>query len=152
MAGGGGPVSLFGKIFVILNFVMAILLIVIIITLYGKEVPWKDEAQFWKYYYHLAHKQNAKEEQALQDQRKNLLMLREMMAQQNNRLSQKIQDQITQISDLVRQVEERKREVQKFTDLYEGGQKRASAYEKIIFARFTLDWLTDGKDTGKTTR
>jgi sialidase-1 len=30
--------------------------------------------------------------------------------------------------------------------LYERGDK--SAYEKITFARFTLDWLTDGKDRG----
>jgi hypothetical protein len=29
--------------------------------------------------------------------------------------------------------------------LFERGEK--SAYEKITFSRFTLSWLTDGKDT-----
>lgn len=30
--------------------------------------------------------------------------------------------------------------------LFEGGA--ASPYETIAFARFSLDWLTDGKDNG----
>jgi hypothetical protein len=60
-------VSLFGKIFVIINFLMAILILVIVLVLYSRQVQYKDQAMAWEYYYNLESKKHAEARKVFED-------------------------------------------------------------------------------------
>ena len=87
--------SLFGKIFVVLNFLMAILLMFIIITLYAKKVQHKAESELWRYAWHHTEKTSSEQKKNLKEEVQELKTVQTVLEDQNRGLITRIEDMNT---------------------------------------------------------